>query len=177
MSKLIVVCGYPGAGKTTLAKRLSTELKIGCLHKDSLKENLYELENCSTLEESVKLGIVSIKLLFALMEENIKNKVDLIIEAPFNFEEDQIFFKDLIKIYNIEFYCVICSVDEKIRQKRFVERERHTAHHDTERLEKIDTERYKPRRFDFSKMPERKIWIDTSKSIDENLKEVLTIIK
>jgi adenylate kinase family enzyme len=40
MSKVIIVCGLPGSGKTTLSRELSKRLGIVCLHKDSIKEKL-----------------------------------------------------------------------------------------------------------------------------------------
>ncbi len=174
MSKLIVVCGLPGVGKTTLAKRLAKELNIGCLHKDSIKERLYEIEKCKTLEDSKRLGVVSIKLLFFLIEEFFNNNVDLIVEAPFSFDDDPDYFKEVIKKYNLDFYCVICSVDQKIRKKRFVERERHIAHHDIERLaNNNDKNLALVKNFDFNKMPNNKIWINTINSVDEAIKEVI----
>ena len=42
MTKLIIICGLPGSGKTTLASELSKQTGIVCLHKDSIKEKLFE---------------------------------------------------------------------------------------------------------------------------------------
>ena len=69
MQKLIIVCGLPASGKTTIASALSKDLKIACLHKDSIKENLYEIMEMETLEDSKKVGLYSIMLQFRLAEE------------------------------------------------------------------------------------------------------------
>lgn len=56
MSKLIIVAGMPGVGKTTLAKELSQKLNIPCLHKDSIKEKLYDSFGGNSLEDSKNIG-------------------------------------------------------------------------------------------------------------------------
>jgi len=99
MQKLIIVCGLPGSGKTTLAKELSRKLKITCIHKDSIKENLYEILELSTLEDSKRIGGQSIQLLYKLTEEQLENGLDLIIEAPFYFEEDYEIFKKITDLF------------------------------------------------------------------------------
>ncbi|MFC1608632.1 AAA family ATPase [Patescibacteria group bacterium] len=88
MSKLIIVCGLPGAGKTTLACELSRKTRIHCIHKDFIKENLCEFLDVSGLDDSKKIGLVSVKLMFSMIEEYLKNGVDLIVESPFNYKED-----------------------------------------------------------------------------------------
>lgn len=146
MSKLIIVCGLPGSGKTTLAKELSKQLNIACLHKDALKENLYEILKLSTLEDSKRIGNQSVQLLLRLAEEQIANKADLIIEAPFTFQEDYTLFQNWIDQYKIDLYSVICNISAEERKDRFVNRPRHSSHHDQERIESAtfneDTEVY-----------------------------------
>lgn len=135
MSKLIIVCGLPGSGKTTLARHLSKKLNIVCLHKDSLKENLYDTLGLSTLEDSKRLGNQSIKLLLSITEEQISNGIDLIIEAPFRFEEDYGLFSKWTQTYHISIYSVICSIPKEERKERFLNRPRHQSHHDAERIQ------------------------------------------
>jgi len=88
MSKLIIICGLPGTGKTTLATELSKKLGIFCLHKDSVKESLDDSMKMSTLEDSKKLGYPSVKVILDLAEENLARGIDVILESPFTFPED-----------------------------------------------------------------------------------------
>ncbi len=155
MSKLIVVCGLPGAGKTTFAKALSRKLNIICLHKDLIKDNLYETLKGAAIEDGERIGLYSIKLLFQLAEEQIRNKVDLIVEAVFNYKEDIKYFSELKKKYNLDLYILICKINEKERKKRFITRSRHQSRHRC----------FNRIWFDYNKMTGKKLEIITNKPI------------
>jgi 2-phosphoglycerate kinase len=172
MSKIIIVCGLPGSGKTTLASELSKQLNIVCIHKDSIKEALYEVQNCSTLDDSKRLGLQSVKLLLKLAEEHIKRNVDIIIESPFNFPEDYPLFESWIKNYGVVVFSVICFIDQKERAKRFQERERHISHHDAERI--ID---HLKKEFDYKDIPGKQIRVATDKPIGNLVKDIISEIK
>jgi predicted kinase len=132
-SKLVIICGLPGSGKTTLARELSKKINIPCLHKDSIKESLYDIFKMKTLEDSKSIGKKSVDLLFDLTEEQLERGLDLMIEAPFNFSEDYNLFEKWQTKYNLNLYSVICSIPSKTRKDRINDRPRHRAHHDTER--------------------------------------------
>ena len=179
MSRLFVVCGLPATGKTTLAKALSKELNIVCLHKDIIKETLYDLLQMSNLDDSRKIGCISLRLLFKLTEEYLENNVDLIIESPFYFQEDIDLFKLWIEKYGIDLYCIVCEIDNEIRHQRFVTRPRHESHHDVDRLmEKKDQEVIDRLTFNYDLMPGKvfKVSTDkTSKKIIQNVREIFEL--
>ncbi len=133
-NKLIIICGLPASGKTMIAKQLSKNLKMSCLHKDTIKEGLYDLFKMKTLGDSKHIGKISIMLLFKIADEQLRRGIDLIIEAPFTFSEDYFMFEKWKNKYNIRIYSVICSVDFETRKKRYRSRKRHKAHHDEERI-------------------------------------------
>ena len=167
MSKIIIICGLPGSGKTTLAGELSTQLNIFCLHKDSIKETLYGIQKCSTLNDSKRLGIQSIKILLSLAEEHIKRGVDVIIEAPFNFPEDYPLFENWMKNYGVDIFSVICLISQKKREERIKNRKRHDSHHDIERS--FD---YLKNEFDYKNIPGKQIRIETNKPVEELVKYI-----
>lgn len=174
MTKLIIICGFPGSGKTTLARELSKKLKICCIYKDSIKERLYETLGLSTLEDSKKIGKPSVEVMLHLAEQQLTNEVDIIIESPFYFEEDFILFEKWKGEYNIDIYSIICSIDEAERENRFNIRPRHHAHHDNERnfnvLSKEQSDVYK-------KIPGNQIWVKTNKPVAELVEEIISKIK
>lgn len=172
MKKLIIVCGLSGTGKTTLARELSRKLSIPVLHKDSIKEALYEIQGCSTLEDSIKVGLHSIQLLYKLAEEQLNNGLDLIIEAPFYFEEDYKIFRSWEKKYKLKIFSIICKIDEKERTKRFAERKRHKGHHDNERDLSDNS-----KELVYKKLPGKHIEVKTERSPAKLVKKVEDLIK
>ena len=167
MTKLIVICGLPGTGKSTLADALSKHMKITCISKDGIKESLYDYLQLKTLEDSRRIGKQSVDILLNLAEKHIQQGLDVIIEAPFRVESDYDNFIDWKSRYDIKFYAFICAVSVDVRKERFVSRPRHAAHHDSER-------RFAPESDEiYHKLPENKLWLDTAKPIDDLLSEVL----
>jgi predicted kinase len=57
----VLVGGWPGSGKTTLARALALELGVACLSKDEVKEALMDaLGAPATVEESRTLGVAAV---------------------------------------------------------------------------------------------------------------------
>lgn len=170
MSKAIVICGQSGVGKTTLAKELSRQLDIFCLHKDEIKEPLYELLGGKSLEDSKNIGRYSVELLFRLAENAIQIGVDIIVEAPFTHPSNPERFIGWKRDHDADIYIIVCNLaDDTERAKRKGDRERHYAHHDNDR----SPERDHP---DYSLMPNPKLVLDMSKSTETLLREVLEFI-
>lgn len=173
MSRVIIFCGQSGSGKTTLAKDVSKRLNMVCLHKDSIKEKLYELEGGKTLEDSQRIGKVAIFLQLDLAEELIGDGIDVMIEAPFNHPDNTKRFEQWVSQYAIDLRVVVCEVDEKEREKRYRERPRHRSHHDQARL----TQGLFPKEvFDYAVFPGKKLFIDTARPVEDCVKEILAFL-
>jgi hypothetical protein len=104
-------------------------------------------------------------LILALAEEQIANGVDVIVESPFNHEDNARLFHEWKEKYPIDFYAVICEVDHEKRMHRRFNRPRHHSHHDSARLRTEVT--FSSEDWDYSVMPEKKIFVTTDKPIQE----------
>lgn len=166
MNKLIIVCGLPGSGKTTLAQELSRKTNIVCLYKDEMKENLYDELGMKNLEDSKRIGAISMKILYKQMERIMKNKVDLIVEAPFSFEEDFDYINDLGNKHKTKVFVIVCEVEEIERKKRFRNRDRHPSHHDKERD-------FEYKKVNYNKLAGKKIYINTNLSSSSLVNKIL----
>lgn len=166
MSRVIVICGQAGVGKTTLSEKLSKRLNMFCLHKDSVKERLFDLLGGDSLEESRTAGMMSMELLFHLAEESIRNGVDVMIESPFNHPSNPGIFERWKSEYGVDMKVIVCDLaDESEHRRRFHERaasgNRHHSHRDFDR-------NWVPNNFDYSIMPDPKFFLDMSQPHEEN---------
>ena len=167
MSKVIIVCGQAGVGKTTLSAELSRKLNIFCIHKDTVKERLFDLLEGDSLEDSKRAGMISMELLFHLAEESIRNGVDVMIESPFNHPSNPEIFERWKREYGVDMKVIVCELrDEAEHRRRFLERvssgTRHHAHRDFDRG-------WVPSDFDYSVMPDSKLCLDMAQSHEENV--------
>jgi hypothetical protein len=66
----VLVGGWPGSGKTTLARALATQLGLAYLGKDDLKESLWQQLGAPTsVEDSRRLGEAAVRILLRLARD------------------------------------------------------------------------------------------------------------
>ena len=68
MRRLIVICGLPASGKTTLGRALATELGIPLLEKDAIKEALFETLGTGDAEWSRRLSVASFETMYRVAQ-------------------------------------------------------------------------------------------------------------
>ncbi len=134
-----------------------------------MKERLYGFLEGSTLEDSRRIGYVAIRIILDLAEDAIKGGIDIMLEAPFNHEDNLERFRDWADS-GVDVRVIVCSVDEIERERRHRMRPRHHSHHDEERVFATDT-------YDYSAMPDPKLFLDTDTSIESSVKTVLDFLR
>lgn len=80
---LLVVSGPPGAGKTTLGRRLAGDLGLPFMNKDGIKEGLFATMGWKDRPWSRELGRASADLLLYFAEVELSAGRSLVIESAF----------------------------------------------------------------------------------------------
>jgi predicted kinase len=140
---LIIISGSPGTGKTTLGKRIAKELNLPIVHKDGIKEILFDKLGWSDRAWSRKLGIASYALLYYLIETQLSAGRSCIVESNFHAAYDAAQFLALKAKYDFEPLQICCVADGEVLLQRFKERatsdDRHPGH-----VETLNLEEFKP---------------------------------
>jgi adenylate kinase family enzyme len=141
MNKLIIISGHSCTGKTTLGIYLANKFNFPFYSKDSFKEIMFDFFGWQDrdLEWSRQLGAASMALLYSVLEEALKRKQPIIIEANFKPELDLPKIQTLLEQYHPEVIEVHCFANPDVLFERFTKRfqsgQRHPGHLDDQRFE------------------------------------------
>lgn len=129
---LILVHGLPGAGKTTLAKKLATELNLPLISKDDIKVMLFDVYGWKDRAESRKAGAASYEITDYIITEQLRVGNSLIFETTFNPVLATETLGKWHQAYGVQFVQVYCYADLDVIRKRVAERaisdSRHVSH-------------------------------------------------
>ncbi len=126
MRQVVVVSGYPGAGKTTLAVPLAEALGFPLLAKDFIKEQLYDSLGPGPqdpLAWSRRLGSASMEVLWGLA----RWCPQVVLEA--NFRPRSPYERAKLAGLTAQLVEVYCRCPPEVASRRFAERARLSRHH------------------------------------------------
>jgi len=129
---VVVVSGSPGAGKTTLGRRVAQEVGLPFFHKDGLKETLFDALGWSDRAWSQRIGAASFALLKHIMAAQLAAGQSFVVEANFRPEYDTATFQAMQARYPFTPLQIHCTADDETLLRRFLARaatdERHPGH-------------------------------------------------
>jgi shikimate kinase len=177
MCKVILITGHLAALKSTISNRLSNDLNIINLNKDSIKEVLGDSIGFHSREENLKLSQATFKILKFMMKKSMDNHQVILLES--NFKKHEL-HELLLEISHPEknTYTLFLTGDPHVLYDRYVERQplRHHVHTSTGLLsfqvfEKVMDEYRVEDCFGFTKK------VDTTHFTESMYQEILKEIK
>ncbi len=134
MPHLVVVSGAPASGKTTVSRRLASDLSIPLIAKDDIKEMLFEKLPQHDRDWSTVQGRVAIAMMYTAAEELLRAGYHVMIESSFHKEFAVKEINAMIQRVKAEVIEVHCHLDDELRQQRWATRiesgNRHPGHLD-----------------------------------------------
>jgi predicted kinase len=133
---LLIVSGAPASGKTTLARRLASDLRLPLLQRDELKEGLADaLGAPQDVAASTQLGAGAYAMLYLVAGRVIEAGTGLIIESNFRRGVSEGELNPLLAWSDAGL--IHCAAAHEVVLTRYPERtqrgERHAAHLDADR--------------------------------------------
>jgi len=148
-NKIILIAGYPAAGKSTFSHKLAQHLNIPCFNKDTIKEVMadgFGAPNKEVLNRDKRASTATFMLLLHIAERFLQTGTICILESNFQIlnpqplsESEQI--KKLLEKYNAQCLTFVLKGDLDVISERYFNRdkERHWVH---ERAENKDSIRH-----------------------------------
>jgi len=140
---VLIVCGAPGTGKTTLARKLAPTLRLPLIARDDLKESLFETLGWSTVEWSQRLGQATYELVYLLIERLLEARCSLLVETPFDPDWANPRFQALQARHPFQPAQVFLFTQTDLLRQRYAQRvdngERHPGHVDRLRMGEFNT--------------------------------------
>ena len=128
MKKLLLITGDLATGKSTFAHILSQRYDTCLIVKDTVKEVLGDVLGASSNEESKRLSIAAVEVMFYTFSAFESVNKDLILEANFHAEE-------LVKIHEMaaksgyEVLTLVIRANPEILHKRYLNRMKNENRH------------------------------------------------
>lgn len=130
-NKMIIIAGYPAAGKSTLARAMSKVLGIPCFTKDRVIETICADFMVESVKARKQLSIVAVRLLMEMAETLLRCGQPVILEANFK-PEEAARMNALLKRHACDALLFMLTGDVEVLYKRFMRREsspsRHSVH-------------------------------------------------
>ena len=110
---MIIICGLPGVGKTTLAKNLAPRINASIISSDRIRKELFPIPTYSTAELKM---VYDVMIVTAKYLNNIGE--NCILDATFNREDSRIEVKKKLGLDDRQFQIIECSCPEEIAISR-----------------------------------------------------------
>ena len=160
--KLILVCGLPGSGKTTVAKKIADKTKSFVFNTDILRKELFEKPAYTKKEKELIYN-----LLFEMAEKFLRSAKNVVLEGTFYRRDLRKRVKDLARKMNSDFHMVEVVCRERTIKERMEKRRKQKTSSDA------DFKIYKKIKKQFEPVREKHFVLRSGEKEDEQIAKFL----
>jgi len=165
-SMFIVMRGYPGTGKSTIARLLATALQTPLIDRDIIRRTAVDL-----LGNVPHVGRLSYELMFALTREQLSLGLGAVVDTPLTYRTTYEQCKALAQEFHLPILVVHCQCPPEVQKRRLEDRKGKVSEFQITSWE--EWQQWKPR---FEEYEDGGCVIDTSNPMDESLAKVMRSI-
>src|ERR1700694_252099 len=103
-STLIVMRGFPGTGKSTIARAIATALHAPLIDRDILRQKAVDI-----FGDLPQVGRFSYELMFALTAEQLSLGLSVVVDTPLTYRRTFEQSKELARTFDIPMLVVHCQ--------------------------------------------------------------------
>ncbi len=163
---LIVMRGYPGTGKSTIARAISAALHAPLIDRDILRQKAVDI-----FGNLPHVGRFSYELMFALAEEQLSLGLSVVVDTPLTYRTTYEQAKELAQTFHAPMLVVHCQCSPEVQKRRLEGRVGKVSEFQITTWE--EWMQWKPRFEDFD---DEGCIIDTSNPLDDSLAKVMRTI-
>jgi len=163
---LIVMRGYPGTGKSTIARAISAALHAPLIDRDILRQKAVDI-----FGNLPHVGRFSYELMFALAEEQLSLGLSVVVDTPLTYRTTYEQAKEIAQTFHAPMLVVHCRCSPEVQKRRLEGRVGKVSEFQITSWE--EWMQWKPRFEDFD---DEGCIIDTSNPLDDSLAKVMRTI-
>ena len=162
-STLVVMRGFPGTGKSTIARLLATALHATLLDRDIIRQIAVQV-----FGEQPQVGQFSYELMFALVREQLSLGLSVVVDTPLTYRTTYEQCKEMARNFQIPMLVVCCQCPPELQKRRLEGRKGNVS-----AFQITSWGEWEQWKAHFEEYEDGGCTIDTSKPIDDSMATVM----
>lgn len=159
--------GYPGTGKSTVARALAAALRAPLIDRDVIRQKAVDI-----FGDIAGVGRFSYELMFALAREQLRLGLSVVVDTPLTYRITYEQARALAEAFHIPMLVVHCQCSPEVQKRRLEGRKGKVSEFQITSWE--EWLHWKPR---FEQFEVESCTIDTSNPLDDSLAKVMRYIQ